>query len=235
MEGQTAQKCSGRKEDYSKSQWGRNAGLRRCKECVGGAPDVEGEATCSQPDCERPRLKSHPTRCAICASREHCEMHCGPGTHQHTRRCEGTKILRTLKGYANDAIGRLAKDLPMFDSYDREEFEHTMEYMANFLDDQEGQREAALDPIRVREWQLIQNYKEKCKDAKEHHRQPPKELICRGCYTGVCTRGYDPGMARSNNPGSLIVCYACGPIPNECGRCCICEVDGQGGCGCRGQ
>jgi hypothetical protein len=103
--------CSGQREDYSATQWGKPVRQRRCKICVGNPPTVPGSPYCEVGNCTRNRQTHHPRCCPTHAAQEECAENCTENSH--TGKCKQLRLMKTIKGALNKAIGRVTKDMPL--------------------------------------------------------------------------------------------------------------------------
>ena len=103
--------CTGRKEDYSTTQWRKPLGKRRCKECVGNPPAIAGRTHCEVRYCHRRRQPHHPRHCAAHAANEECKKYCMEG--DHTDKCQILTLMKEVKTQLNSAIGRVTTGLAL--------------------------------------------------------------------------------------------------------------------------
>ena len=220
------------KESYTTSQWAKGATHRRCMVCTKAAPHVLGDEVCARPMCHRPRLRSHLSLCAVCATGAECKQLCGPHPDMHTTKCRTLQTLRTMKHEINSLIGHVSADLPLFgDDEDREEYQEAVRQMAELVkvdprDQGNGERgePTAHEPTAGGGGSRKPGegrHQDVMKQLQEGVWAMPDPPPCRGCVTKVCTRLSTPSMARQG----VMLCEFCGPAPCGCCDCQNCSCD----------
>ena len=212
-----AHECSGQKEDYSATQWGKPVRQRRCKKCVGNPPAVPGNPHCEAGNCTRKRQAHHPRYCSAHAAHEECAENCTEDSH--TEKCKQLKLLKTIKGTLNKVIGRATKDLPMTQTNTtRNELVANLQALLELV-----QKEAPQE-------QETERQRRESTEGGQHTTQniandiaPLYTPPCQ-CPAKICRRQAEilPALAGHH------YCQFCGPTPCSCA--CICACDGGDYC-----
>ena len=205
--------CSGQKDDYSTTQWGKPVSQRRCKKCVGNPPAVPGDPHCAVGHCTRNRQAHHPRYCSAHAAHEECAENCTE--HEHTEKCKQLKLMKTIKGSLNTVIGRATMDLPLTQtSATRSELVANLQALLDIV-----QKEAPQKHATARRSMAGKQTTSNATNDFVLLYTPPCQ-----CPAKTCRRQAEPAPVLSG----YHYCEWCGPTPCSCA--CICACDGGDYC-----